>query len=264
MNTEHDSQSKKDEAAEQAGHLKDQASHSAKEVAHTAADEAKSVARDAQSEIRSLVNSGLDEVNAQAGTGQQKLAVHLHGLVDELDAMARNSEQPGIATDVVRQVADRGRSLAGWLQHHEPQDALDEIRRYAARKPVAFLALAAGAGLIVGRFVRGVRDEGSDDRRQPQRAVGTDYAPPTETLTTATTGAGHGGAGYGGTAPADASSGQTTGLGQQTPGGPAGRPADLGDRTATEQSVDTGGLGEPMGTTPADYPAAPFNRGGER
>ncbi|MGJ3510005.1 hypothetical protein [Enemella sp. A6] len=179
----------KDHAVAEAADVKDHAAAAAQDVAGTAGREAKSVARDARAEFRSLVDNGLNEVNTQAGHGQRQAAEQLRTVVDELDGMVQGSERYGLATQAAQELADRGRGLAGWLENHEPRDAVDEVRRYAARNPWTFLAIAAGAGLLVGRFVRGLRDEGNDDapdrsldarRAQPQgqRSLGTDYAPP--------------------------------------------------------------------------------------
>ncbi|NLT30949.1 MAG: hypothetical protein GXX86_10935, partial [Propionibacterium sp.] len=175
----------KDHAVTEAAEVKDHAATAAQDVAGTAGREAKSVARDARDEFRTLVDSGLNEVNTQAGHGQRQAAEQLRSVVEELDGMVQGSERYGLATKAAQELADRGRGLAGWLENHEPRDAVDEVRRYAARNPWTFLAIAAGAGLLVGRFVRGARDDEADDpaldaRRMQtgNRSIGTSYAPP--------------------------------------------------------------------------------------
>ena len=42
-----------------------------------------------------------------------------------------------------------------WLDNHEPSDLLDEVKRFARRRPATFLALAAAAGVVAGRVTRG-------------------------------------------------------------------------------------------------------------
>jgi hypothetical protein len=59
-----------------------------------------------------------------------------------------------MATDLAQQAADRAGQLASWLQDREPGDLLDEVSRFARRRPGMFLALAAGAGVIAGRLTR--------------------------------------------------------------------------------------------------------------
>lgn len=176
----------KDHALSEATDVKDHATGAAREVAQTAGSEAKSVARDARREFRGLLNTGLNELNTQLGTGQNQLAAQLREVVTELGQMADGSQGSGLATQAAQELSTRGRRLAGWLDTHEPREALDEVRRYAARNPWTFLAVAAGAGLLVGRFARGLRDDHADDddRDYPgtygtQPAAGLGYAEPT-------------------------------------------------------------------------------------
>lgn len=163
----------KDHALQEAADVKDHATGAAQDVAHTAGAEAKSVARDARREVRGLIDTGLNELNTQLGTGQNRLAGQLRDVVTELGDMADGSQRSGLATQAAHELSSRGQRLAGWLDTHEPRDALDEVRRYAARNPWTFLALAAGAGLLVGRFARGLRDDNADDdTRGSQGAYG--------------------------------------------------------------------------------------------
>ncbi len=163
----------RDHAAREVADVKDHAVGATKDVAQTAGTEAKAVARDARNELRGLVNSGLDELNTQAGTGQQQLAAGLRNVVDELGEMVQGSTRNGMATQFARELSDRGNGLVGWLEGHEPRDALTEVRRYASRNPWTFLAIAAGAGLLVGRFARGLKDDGPHEQ-----AYASGYAQP--------------------------------------------------------------------------------------
>lgn len=154
----------KGHATQEAGAVKDHAVTAARDVANTAQTEAQSVARDAQTEFRGLVDSGLNELNTQMGGGQTRLAAELRNVVDELGEMVQGSQHDGLATQFARELNQRGDGLVSWLDSHEPRDAVTEVRRYAARNPWTFLAIAAGAGLLVGRFARGVRDDNADDQ----------------------------------------------------------------------------------------------------
>ncbi|MEV6643602.1 hypothetical protein [Amycolatopsis sp. NPDC051371] len=142
----------KDEAREVATTAADRGS----EVAQTAAQEVKHVAEHAQREARDLLREGREQLESQARDGQRKAAESLHQLAGQLDRMAEQTDSPGVAGDVARQVSDRTRSVAEWLEHREPGDLLDEVRRFARRRPGAFLVGAAVAGAVVGRLTRGV------------------------------------------------------------------------------------------------------------
>lgn len=135
------------------------------EVAQTAAQEAKHVAEHAQQEARDLLREGRAQLESQAKDGQQKAAQSLHQLAGQLERMADQTDSPGVAGDVARQVSDRTRTVANWLEHREPGDLLDEVRRFARRRPGTFLVGAAVAGALVGRLTRGVvaqQQENSD------------------------------------------------------------------------------------------------------
>jgi len=48
---------------------------------------------------------------------------------------------------------------------------LEDVKSFARRRPGAFLALAAGAGLIAGRLTRGLAAASSDEDTQPPAAA---------------------------------------------------------------------------------------------
>jgi hypothetical protein len=107
--------------------------------------------------VKHLVSQTRNELTEQAGTQQQRVAEGLRSLGRELESMARGSENRGIATDLVSQVSERTNAVASWLEQREPGHVVDEVTRFARQRPGAFLALAAGAGLLVGRLGRGLK-----------------------------------------------------------------------------------------------------------
>ncbi len=143
----------KDEAA-RVGHS---AAESGKQVAGTAKEEAKKVASEAGHQARRLVDEARGELTSQAGSQQDRLATGLRTFSDELRSMANNTTQPGLATDLVRQGADRVESAAYWLHDREPQDLVTELKSFARRRPGTFLAVAAGAGILAGRLTRSLK-----------------------------------------------------------------------------------------------------------
>ena len=81
--------------------------------------------------------------------------------------MSLQGGQSGVATEVARQAAQRAHGLADHLDRHEPAELLDQVRAYARRRPVAFLAGAAVLGVLAGRMTRGLAssDNGSGTRQ---------------------------------------------------------------------------------------------------
>ena len=58
-------------------------------------------------------------------------------------------------SDLVQQAANKGNEIVSWLENREPADVLADVRRFAARRPVMFLALCGLAGVVAGRITRG-------------------------------------------------------------------------------------------------------------
>jgi hypothetical protein len=148
-----------------------QAADSGRQVAQTAKDEARGVASEAKSQARDLAGEARTQLRSQASTQQNNLAGWLSSMSDELRGMADRSGEPGqgVATSLVHRASSRSGDLADWLQRHEPEDILDEVSRFARRRPGLFLAIAAAAGLVAGRLARSLAagndsDEGGNYR----------------------------------------------------------------------------------------------------
>lgn len=165
----------KDAAKHEAGQVKREGAEAGKKVAGTAKDEAGHVADQAKSKAKGLVSELGDDVRGQAQTQQQRVADGLRSVSQELGSMAENSEEQGMATNLVRQAASRTDAAAGWLGDRDPGSLLDEVKTFARKRPGAFLAIAAGAGLLAGRLSRGAaadtdamerEDRGDSDRNR--------------------------------------------------------------------------------------------------
>lgn len=152
-------------------------------VAGVAQEEAGKVASSAGDQAKSLLGQGKTELSEQVGTQQQRLAEVVRSLGQELGSMAEGSEQSGPATDLVRQASQRTDGIAGWLEGHEPADALDEVRRFARRRPGTFILMAAGAGLLAGRLTRGLTADSEDGETSPAPTEGR-HADPTPAVGT--------------------------------------------------------------------------------
>lgn len=146
--------SKADAAKEQAGEVKRQAADSAQTVAETTKAEVANVATEVKTNARDLLQQAKSDLTDQAGTQQQKVAEGLRSVSTELHSMAAASDQPGVATDLVRQAAERSSAVASWLDARDPGSLLTEVKSFARQRPGTFLMLAAGAGILAGRLSR--------------------------------------------------------------------------------------------------------------
>lgn len=125
------------------------------QVGETAGEQARRVADETTRQARDLAHEGRAQLLDQAKEGQRKAAESLNSLADQLQEMSDRSDGSGLAPEVVRQAADRTRTVASWLGDREPGALLDEVRSFARRRPGVFLAGAAMAGVLAGRLTRG-------------------------------------------------------------------------------------------------------------
>lgn len=150
-----------DVAREQAAQVGGTAVDAGRHVAGTAKEQAGQVAEQARREAGDLYRQAREQVTEQARGGQRKAGDVLRSLAAELHEMA-GGEHTGPASDLAAQAAGRVDDLAGWLDQREPGDLVGELRSFARRRPGAFLAGAALAGVLAGRLTRGVVDANRD------------------------------------------------------------------------------------------------------
>ena len=148
-------------AKEQAGQVGQTAAQAGGQVAQTTKEQAANVVGEAKQQARDLVGEARTQVGSQAGQQKGRAVEGLRSLAGELDGMVEQGGQSGIAAEVARQVASRAHGLADHLDRHEPAELLDQVRSYARRRPVAFLAGAAVLGVLAGRMTRNLAS--SDD-----------------------------------------------------------------------------------------------------
>lgn len=265
----------KERASEAASHAGD----AGREVAQDAKEKARDVAHEATDRARGLVDDARTGLTEQARTQQERLAGGLRSLGDELRQMADGTEDPGYATDLVRRAGDATGQVAQWFEDREPSSVLHEVESFARRRPGTFLLLAAGAGLLVGRLVRGMKDapDTGSDRADDASGVGTTgtrgaHAAPVGTSTgsaelTGTTGTagltgttGTGTTGLGGSTGGTDTGGTGT-LGEPDIGTAGAYPGLANDRLAQDPDVATSAEGDP---TPPTFPPTTSGTGAAR
>lgn len=165
-----------DAAKEEAADVARQASDAAQNVTETAKSEAANVAVEVKANARDLLTQAKADLTEQAGSQQQKVAEGLRSISTELQSMASASEEPGVATDLVRQAAERSSAVAEWLDGRDPGSLLTEVKSFARKKPGTFLLLAAGAGVLAGRLSRNLSAGSPDSTGTGTTAPGTPAA----------------------------------------------------------------------------------------
>ena len=265
-----DGSSTTDVAKEQAGRVGQKATEAGGQVAQATREQAQQVVGEAKQQARDLVGEARTQVRNQAGSQRDRAVQGLRMFGDELDQMAQQGGQSGLATEVARQLSSRTRDLAGHLERHEPSDLLDQVRAYARRRPVVFLAGAALAGVVAGRLTKslaaGAPDNGS---RALTSGYGDSYGAPAplavetgpyagggyETSGGYQTGTGYDSGyptpAYGTTGATGAAVGTGAGTGYET-----APPEDYGSTAGGFREPDAGAPDGGYGPTPApDYPA---------
>ncbi|MGD7003459.1 hypothetical protein [Corynebacterium halotolerans] len=156
-------------AQEEAEHVAGKTQDAAQQTADTAMQEARQVAGEATDQVKSLASSLQDEAFSQAGTQQQRLAEQSRTVTNDLQRLARGEKpEAGLVSQTVSMLAERAEQFTSQLENKEPADLLKDVRRFAARRPVAFLAIAAGIGVAAGRLTRGLTDSDDDSARVTQ------------------------------------------------------------------------------------------------
>jgi hypothetical protein len=148
---------KKEAAKEEAANVAGQAKGAAQNVAGTAKAEAANVASEVKTNTKDLLNQARSGLTDQAGAQQQKAAEGIRTISSQLRSMADAPDQQGVASDLIRQAAERSESVASWLDNRDPGSLLNEVKSFARQRPGTFLLLAAGAGLLAGRLGRSLQ-----------------------------------------------------------------------------------------------------------
>jgi hypothetical protein len=132
------------------------AGDAARGVAETGAQEAAAVAGEAKERFGDLVAQSGRELSDHAATQQRRLAEGLGSAGTDLSRMADADESGGIAGDLVRRAAEHLSTVGTWLGDRDPQQLLHDVSSFARRRPGTFIAVAAIAGVVVGRLSRAV------------------------------------------------------------------------------------------------------------
>lgn len=235
----------KDTARAEAADVKNTAQQAGGDVVASAKEQAGNVVDEAKYQGQRLLDQGVSELRSQASSGQEKIAGIVRSLTDELSEMVRSSNTDGPVAKFASNAEGVGDRAARWLESNDPQGILDDVRRFAARRPWAFMAISAGVGLLGSRLVRGLQGASQDEKQLTGGAgYGASGRPGYAQADTARDAGYPAGAGYvqDPTYDRDTPYGQGTGFGQGADGvrsevsGPAERKLS-GERDTSEPTV---------------------------
>jgi hypothetical protein len=153
-----------------------------KEVAATAIDEAREVGRTAQTaaqdvthevrqevsqitselkqQARGLVDDTRSQLRDKADSQTVNIADRLGGFAAELQALSNgHPEQAETVRRYIDQAGSAVADVAGQLRKKNFAGLVQDLQRFARRRPGAFLAASVAAGFVAGRLVRSAKDE---------------------------------------------------------------------------------------------------------
>jgi hypothetical protein len=169
----------------------EQAKHAALDVAGTAREQAGAVAAETRRQAARVTDDVRRQLGEQADRRRGEAAQLLRTTGDELGSMADGQSQ--LTQQLVRMSSDQLRGLAEYVENHGPEELLADVRRFARRRPGAFLLMAGLAGVVAGRMVRGTAaarstaDSGAGSTVRPLAAPAADVSSTEDTLVYSTT-----------------------------------------------------------------------------
>jgi len=173
----------KDVAAQSAAETASTAKASAQEVAGAAASSASQVAGEAKEHARRLTQDALGqaqglaqqargEAMGRADEGTRKAAGSLRTLSTQFRALSEGRpHEAGPLGDLTRSATDQLSSFAQRLDEGGVENLMQDVRRFARRRPGMFLLACAGAGFVAGRVARAERSVHSADSSPSYREL---------------------------------------------------------------------------------------------
>jgi len=147
------------------------------------ADTARVAASTATSEVKGLTSQAVDQaadvlgdvrsqVGVRADAEAHRAAAVMSDIGRQLRDMAERADQDGPAARWVREAGVRTQRLADRLDEGGSQGVVDDVQRFARRRPGLFLAGVGLAGFAVGRMLR--NSSSSSDATRSARPGGAD------------------------------------------------------------------------------------------
>jgi hypothetical protein len=139
-----------------------------------ARDQVGAVATELRHQTRQLVDDTRSQLRDQADGQRSQLATALAAFGGELRALIDgHPDQAGTAGRYVDQAGKVVDELAGQIRDRDFAGIVDDVQRFARRRPGVFLAAVAATGFVAGRLARSA----SDDRSEANDAGDGDGVP---------------------------------------------------------------------------------------
>jgi hypothetical protein len=140
----------------------------AADVAHEAKGQASEVAHIAGNELHTAWQGLQHDLRGQASQQAERAGQGLRRVSAQLEALRQgDTEGAGPMLGYAEQLQGRVQGLAQRVEEGGIDGVMADVRTFARRRPVAFLAGAAAAGFLVGRLVRSSSGSGNGANSSP-------------------------------------------------------------------------------------------------
>ena len=138
-------------------------------VAGEAPAQLSKVTNDVRTQVRESTQRTLGDVRTQADDQASRAAQGLRDLSTRAQALAEGrTQEAGNLGGMVESIGRQADDFAQRLETGGVQGLLDDTARFGRKRPMAFLALAVGAGFVAGRLLRtGAEVTSHDDSNDP-------------------------------------------------------------------------------------------------
>ena len=151
--------SRSDQAREQGQQVAQRAKGEAQATKETAKQEAGHVADEAKRQARGLIGNLGSQLQDQAEEQTQRISGLLLDLQGNLEALQEGrADDAGPLGEYLQRATDEVERLASRVDELGFSGLVQELQRFARRRPGVFLGTAAAAGFLAGRLGRGARD----------------------------------------------------------------------------------------------------------
>jgi hypothetical protein len=124
-------------------------------VTARAADAAGMAVSTAKDESRALFDEVRDRARKEGSSQTDRIASGLHTFAHQLTDMADQSPDQGQgAARLAQEAGERLDRVAGRIEDRGVDGLTQDARQLASSRPLMYIGLAAGAGFVVGRFLR--------------------------------------------------------------------------------------------------------------
>ncbi|MEX2504332.1 MAG: hypothetical protein WD378_05745 [Egicoccus sp.] len=158
---------------EEGRQVKDETQQQAGAVAGTAKEQAGNVANEAMGHARDLTENAKQQLHEQARQQTDALGGVIGTFGDRVHALADgNVDEAGPIGDYAQRLAGQVDQVAGRVNELGFDGMIDEVQRYARRRPGAFLLGATVAGFAASRLARGAKSGQQGDSTGANRSAG--------------------------------------------------------------------------------------------